>query len=157
MKTKKYDEEKIVEIYNKYSKIILNISFTYLKSTSLSEDMLQEVLIKYIKKSPKFESLNNEKAWFIRVTINLCKDYLKSAWIKKRGPLPESDLPYLQHYECEILEEINKLPDKYRILIYLYYYEKYTIKEIAKILKEKENTIGIRLSRAREKLKIGLE
>ena len=152
-----YNEEEFIKKYDMYSRMILNICYTYLKSTSLSEDIMQDVFFKYIYKNPKFNNLENEKAWFIRVSINLCKDYIKSSWNKKREDWPEEDVSYLQNSEYEVLSEINNLSSKYRIVIYLYYYEGYSIKEISKILKENENTIGIRLSRARQKLKIELE
>ncbi len=152
----KYDEESFSKIYDKYSKLILKVAYTYLKNTSISEDIMQEVFIKYINKKPQFSNFQNEKAWFIRVTINLCKDYLKSAWFKRQTELKD-DISYLQHYEIETLSEVLKLPEKYRIVIYLYYYESYSIKEIASILKVKTSTVGTWLSRARECLKVSLQ
>ncbi len=151
-----YDEEHFSKLYDKYSKLILKVAYTYLKNISNSEDIMQEVFIKYINKKPRFSNIQNEKAWFIRVTINLCKDYLKSACFKRKTELKD-DISYLQHYEIETLSEVLKLPPKYRIVIYLYYYESYSIKEIASILRVKNSTVGTWLSRARKSLKLSLQ
>lgn len=156
LKSKEYNEEIVSKIYDDYSNMILKIVFTYVKNTTISEDIMQEVFIKYINKMPKFESKENEKAWFIRVAINLSKDYLKSSWIRKRSEMPE-ELTYLQEYEQEIIGDVLNLPNKYKSIIYLYYYEGYSIKEIAKILKINEKTVGTRLSRGRKILKINIE
>lgn len=150
------DESYINYIYDTYSNTILKISYTYLKSTQLSEDILQEVLLKIIKKKIRIENKTKEKYWIIRVTINMCKDYLKSSWYRKNVELDEN-LSYLPKEQSEILTEILKLPEKYKTVIYLYYYEEYSIKEISKIMKSNESTIGTRLSRGKAILKNKLE
>lgn len=142
------DENYINYIYDTYSNTILKISYTYLKSTQLSEDILQEVILKIIKKKIKIEDKAKEKYWIIRVTINMCKDYLKSSWYRKNVELDEN-LLYLPKEQNELLTEVLKLPPKYKTVIYLYYYEEYSIKEISKILKSNESTIGTRLSRGK--------
>lgn len=142
------DENYINYIYDTYSNTILKISYTYLKSTQLSEDILQEVILKIIKKKIKIEDKTKEKYWIIRVTINMCKDYLKSSWYRKNVELDEN-LSYLPKEQNELLTEVLKLPEKYKTVIYLYYYEEYSIKEISKILKSNESTIGTRLSRGK--------
>lgn len=156
LKSKEYNEEIVSKIYDDYSNMILKIAFTYVKNSTIAEDIMQEVFIKYINKMPEFESNENEKAWFIRVTINLSKDHLKSFWIRKRTEMPE-ELTYLQDEEQEVIYDVLKLPNKYKSIIYLYYYEGYSIKEIAKILKINEKTVGTRLSRGRKILKINIE
>lgn len=78
----------------------------------------------------------------------MCKDYLKSAWYRKNVELDEN-LSYLPKEQNELLTEVLKLPEKYKTVIYLYYYEEYSIKEISKILKSNESTIGTRLSRGK--------
>ncbi len=138
-------------IYNQYSNNILRISYTYLKNSTLCEDVLQDVMLKIINKNIKFTDSKKEKAWIIKVTTNLCKDILKSSWYKKNVELQE-DLSYLPKEQEEILSEVLKLPEKYRITIYLYYYEDYSLKQISRLMKRNESTIGTWLSRGKKKL-----
>lgn len=138
-------------IYNQYSNNILRISYTYLKNSTLCEDVLQDVMLKIINKNIKFTDSEKEKAWIIKVTTNLCKDILKSSWYKKNVELQE-DLSYLPKEQEEILSEVLKLPEKYRITIYLYYYEDYSLKQISRLMKRNESTIGTWLSRGKKKL-----
>lgn len=145
------DERYINYIYDTYSNTILKIGYTYLKSIQLSEDVLQEVCLKIIKKKIYFEDKTKEKYWIIRVTINLCKDYLKSSWLKRNVELDEK-LSYLPEEESEVLFEVLNLPEKYKSIIYLHYYENYSIKEISKILHINSSTVGTRLDRGKKLL-----
>ena len=147
-----FNKEYINYIYDTYSKMILNISYTYLKNTYSAQDILQEVILKILKKNIIFESEKQEKHWIIRVTINLRKDYLKSAWFRKNVELDEN-ITYLPKEEQNILSEVLKLPKKYKTVVYLYYYEEYSLNEISEILNIKVATVGTRLSRARKMLK----
>lgn len=146
------NEEYINYIYDTYSDKILRISYTYLKSTSLSEDILQDVLIKLVRKNLKFDNIEKEKNWIIKVTINLCKDVLKSSYYKRNIELTDN-IPYLETEEQMVLTEVLKLSPKYRSVIYLYYYEGYSIKEIASIMNKNVSTIGTWLSRGKNELK----
>lgn len=146
------DKEYFNYIYRTYSSSILKISYTYLKSSTLAEDILQEVLLKMMKKNIKFSNKDNEKYWIMKVTANLCKDTLKSAWFRKNTELTDN-LSYLPKEQEEVLTEVLKLPEKYRIVIHLYYYEDYSIKEISKILNKKQSTIGTWLARGKFQLK----
>ena len=92
------------------------------------------------------------KAWLIRVTINLCINYNKSLARQKTVSVEQLDIPFTQQ-ETGILEELYLLPEDERNILYLYYYEGYKIREIAKILRQKQNTINSKLTRARNKLK----
>lgn len=146
------NEEYINYIYDTYSDKILRISYTYLKSTSFSEDILQDVLIKLVRKNLKFDNIEKEKNWIIKVTINLCKDVLKSSYYKRNIELTDN-IPYLETEEQMVLTEVLKLSPKYRSVIYLYYYEGYSIKEIASIMNKNVSTIGTWLSRGKNELK----
>lgn len=146
------NEKFINYIYDTYSSKILNIAYTYLKSRTLAEDVLQEVLLKIIKKNIKFNSLENERNWIFKVTINLCKDVLKSSYFKKNVELTD-DLMYLESEEQVVLEEVLKLPENYRNVIYMYYYEGYSLKDISKIMNKNVSTIGTWLYRAKQELK----
>ena len=98
------------------------------------------------------------KAWIIRVTINNCKDYNKSAWYRKVIPIEENEADfYFDNEELGILEELSKLKPIYRYIVYLQYYEGYKINEIAKILGLNENTVSSNLTRARKEFKEILE
>lgn len=145
----------------KYADMIYRISYHYLKKISDAEDVTQEVFIKVIEKQPVFNDDAHQKAWLIRVTINLCKDKLRSYWLKNIIPFDERDentSSYNDTYDdgTGIMDSILKMPPKYRIVLYLHYCQNYTINEISKLLKTNPNTINSRLTRAREKLKIEL-
>lgn len=146
------NEEFINYIYDTYSNKILNIAYTYLKNISLAEDILQEVLLKLVKKNIKFDTVEKERNWIFKVTINLCKDVLKSSHFKKNVELTDS-ISYLQPEEQTVLEEVLNLPEKYRTVIYMHYYEDYSLKEISVIMNKKISTIGTWLSRGKKELK----
>lgn len=142
----------IQNIVYKYSDMMMRIAYQNLKSQSDAEDVLQEVFLKLIKSEHAFISDEHTKAWLIRVTINQCKDYKKSAWIRKIVPITE-EIPLFEKEQKKVMEEIFRLKPDYRNVIYLYYYEEYTIAEIANILDKSCNTISSQLQRARKKLK----
>lgn len=136
----------------KYSNNIIRIAFDYVKNTADAEDISQEVFLTYLQKLPDFESYQHEKAWLIRVAINKSKNYLKTGWFKSRNPLPE-DLSYLSKAEGEVLNSVLELKEKYRIPIHLFYYEGYSIQQIADILHSKPATVGTWIARGRNILK----
>lgn len=144
------DDDFIQEIVTGYSDMIFRIAYQNLKNKSDCEDVIQEVFMKLIKQA-NFTDKKHMRAWIIRVTINMCKDLNKSAWYRKTEPL-NKDIPFTKE-DKEILDDISRLSNDYRNVIYLYYFEKYTISEIAKILDKKENTISSQLTRAKKKLK----
>lgn len=139
------------------------IAFMYMKDHADAEDVLQEVFLRLLKYQPQFEGSEHEKAWFIRTTINICKDIIKSKWRSttiSMEKIPECEkiyfqLPYTK--EDETLWAVLELPEKYRNCLYFFYYEGYSIKEIAGILKISENTVKTNLKRGREALKSVLE
>lgn len=136
----------------KYSSSLRKIAFTYVCSVHDAEDIVQEVFLAYFRQAPSFENEEHEKAWLIRVTINKSHDLTKSGWFKNRLELPD-DLSYIPEDESEVLEAVLSLGEKYRIPVHLYYYEGYSIEQIAKLLGIRPATIGTRLSRARTQLK----
>ena len=146
------EAERAVE---KYADTIRRVCFMHLKNYSDVEDVFQEVFLKYILHDDPFESDAHEKAWLIRVAINACKDMFKSFFRRKVCSLEDIDPEpsYFQEDHKAILESVLKLPDNYKNVIYLFYYEGYTAVEIAKILNKRENTIYTWLSRAKAKLK----
>lgn len=148
-----YIDQYIEEMLQKYSKMIIRIAAGQVNSMTDAEDIAQEVFVKLMTSAPDFENEVHEKAWMIRVTINLCKDYHKNAWNRKREYLNDNIPAREREEEDGLWETVKKLPSKYRNVLYLFYYEDYSINEIAAILKQKESTIGSWLHRARKLLK----
>ncbi len=148
------------EIYNKivdkYADMIFRIAYQNLNNKQDAEDIMQEVFLSLLKTDTQFEDFNHIKAWLIKVTVNKCIDVKKSFFRQKTVPL-EEEIAFYNQKEQDLLAELNKLPDDYRNIIYLYYYESYTIAEIAKILGKKQNTVNSKLQRGRKKLKIILQ
>ena len=145
-------DEKFHKLISKYSARIIRIAFTYVKNMADAEDIAQDVFLAYLTANVLFLSEEHDKAWLIRVTVNKSKNYIKAHWFRERTPLPE-DLSYLPEEENEALSAVLELDVKYRLPIHLFYYESYSLKEIADILHTNPATIGTRLARARAILK----
>ena len=147
------DAREAERLVNTYSDLILRLSYTYLKSTQDGEDFCQTVLLKLLTGEEAFKSLEHEKAWVIRTTINACKDELR-AFRRKAVPLDtvmETAAPGPPR--SEVLEAVMALPEKYREAIYLFYYEGYAVKEIAALTGRSEAAVSAHLSRGRKKLR----
>ena len=147
----------ILEKYNLYKTMLFRIAFSYLGSKHDSEDILQEVFIKLHYSAPDFASYEDEKRWLIRVTINQCKDHLKSFWQRNKISLEEIEAIAAKTQDHEDLLEILRLHPKYKIVIHLHYIEGYHISEIAKILHISESAVKMRMKRGRELLKLEME
>ena len=147
------DIERVIE---EYSDMVYRIAYTRTGSKENAEDIFQDVFLKYNEKQPKFESLAHEKAWLIRVTINLTKNFYNSTWNKKVVELDEN-IRFETPEETGVFQVVCNLPQNYKTVIYLMYYEGYKIREIAQILKKSENTIKTWVVRARAILKENLE
>ena len=126
-----------------------------MKNDADTEDIFQTVFLKYVLSSVSFENDEHEKAWFARVTINACTDWLRGFSRRKWVPLEviAEESEAIDDASGEVLEVVLKLPEKYRNVIYLHYYEGYSAVEIAGILGRKENTIYTWLARAKELLR----
>lgn len=137
-----------------YSDLILRLSYTYLKSTHDAEDICQTVFLKYLTAGQTFSDRAHERAWIIRTAVNACKDVLKSGWRTRTCDMEacaEVAAPEVQ--EDGVLAAVQSLPEKYRIPLYLHYYEGYKTHEIAQMLGERPATINTRIDRARGKLR----
>ena len=119
------------DIFERQHKRVYRIAMLMLNNVSDAEDAVQNVFLKYIEKGSSFEDIEHEKAWFITVTRNYCKDQLKNFWKRNvdMGDIPEQIQE--EEQDNELLEHIMKLPDKYKEVIYLFYYEDYSIKEMS--------------------------
>lgn len=126
-----------------------------MKNHADTEDIFQTVFLKYALSSAVFENTEHEKAWFIRVTINACRDLLRSFFRSRTVPLDvlaDQEAPSFADNR-EVLEAVLSLPAKYRDVVYLHYYEGYTAPQIGEILEKKTNTVYTLLTRAREQLR----
>lgn len=146
--------------YDLYKDTIYRIAYTYVHNHQDSEDVLQEVFIKYLNSNDLFESLDNEKYWLIRVTTNICKNKVTSFWNKKII-INENVIDVAQNKDetekARIYSILTNLPNKYKEPLVLYYYEDFKIDEIAKILKKTTSCIKKRLERGRQMIKKEIE
>ena len=147
--------EDLNRVMDAYADMIRRICFVHLKNKYDTEDVFQNVYMKYLLHEESFENIEHEKAWFVRVTINACTDWLRYLSRRKWVPFDmiHEESEVLDSTSTEVLEAVLELPEKYRNVIYLYYYEEYSAVEIAKILGKKENTIYTWLSRAKDILR----
>ena len=137
-----------------YSDLILRLSYTYLKSTHDAEDICQTVFLKYLTAGQKFGDREHEKAWIIRTAVNACKDVLKSGWRTRTCNMEAcAEVAAPEMRDDSLMTAVQSLPDKYRIPLYLHYYEGYKTHEIAEMLGERPATINTRIDRASGKLR----
>lgn len=160
-----YDIEALIR---QYGNDVLRTAYMYVKDIHSAEDIFQDVFIKVNQKLSTFEGNSSIKTWIIRITINTCKDYLKSAWNRRVVPMMEyqedaivstSDYDDIEKQDTKelIKNAVLSLPDKYKDVVLCIYYQEMSLIETAKLLDLPEGTIKSRLSRAREKLKSVLE
>lgn len=159
METETYlKENDIRNAISTYGDTVYKIAFAYCKSHADAEDVYQDVFTKYFQHSELFESNTHEKAWLIRVTINCSKSFLRSSWHKRIIPIADyQEEAVFKEDSNDLLEAVLELPVKYREVIHLYYYEGYSTKEIASILKRRETTVGTQLQRGRDILRLQLK
>lgn len=156
MAYKSYQAEDFEVVVTKHENRLYRTALAITGSMSDAEDIVQEVFLRAYEKAPEFETEEHEKAWLIRVTVNLCNSRLRSPWRKRIVPLLDS-YPVSEPEQYELLERIMTLPPKYRTVIHLFYYEGYSISDISKLSGQKESTVRSHLTRARQKLKFVLK
>lgn len=151
-------EQEVNRAIEQYADTVRRICFVHLKNRADTEDIFQTVFVKYLLHTAPFESAEHERAWVIRVTINACKDLLKSVFRSRTVSLEElTDRAAVPEQEQrEVLQAVLALPVQYRDVIYLHYYEGYTAPEMARILGKNVNTIYTQLTRARGMLRQSL-
>ena len=150
------EAERLVETY---SDLVLRLSYSYLNQTQDAQDICQTVFLKLLERAPDFVSSDHEKAWIIRTASNACKDLLKSAHHSRTCALEacgDYAVPETEN-EGSILAAVAQLPEHYREVLYLHYFEGYSLKELSALLNIPAATAGTRLARGREKLKAILE
>lgn len=152
MPSRKLTEEQFIEVYSRQVSTVYRVCYSFMKTRSDAEDMVQETFLRLLSNRPKFENERHEKAWLVVTASNLCKDSLKKWWRKNENIDDFGEIPEEEPEEDSILECILRLPADYKDAVYLYYYEGYTTVEIARHLKCPEATVRSRLSRARKQL-----
>ena len=143
------DVERIV---NKYGDMLYRLCVLMLKNESDAEDVVQETIVKYYQKAPAFADQEHEKAWLTRVAANHCRDLLR---FRVRHPQIGDDcLEKLTCDSCDsgILEALASVPEKFRLVLTLYYIEEYRIDEIAKIIRRTPSAVKMRLQKGRKLL-----
>ena len=169
-------DAELTKAYQDYSDMVYRIALVQTKSRAQAEDIQQDVFMALVKYSDRIKNENHLKAWLIRVTQNACHKHYRSLWIKLTvlyddalykengndsspedpGGYPGEEDP--DHpYDDMVRETVEKLPENYRIVIHLFYYEEMSVREIAQTLKVSEQNVKTRLSRARDKLRQQLE
>lgn len=147
-----HDFQRVVE---QYATTLYRLAFSYCGNRPDAEDVLQEVFLKYLCCGLSFEAEEKRRSWLMTVTANQCRDLLRSAWRRRRQSL--SDLPELPAPEPEDYSDVEAalaaLAPKYRGIVFLFYYEGYSTKQIAQALGLNESTVRTRLERARKHLK----
>lgn len=149
------------ETYDRYGVMLYRLCVVMLTNKEDAEDAVHETFLKYMEKSPVFESDEHEKAWLIRVASNTAKDSIRKRRIRTALDIDEiSELisaPSKEDSGPEILYRIMSLPVKYRVPIHLHYFEGYKVEEIAIMLNTTAGSVTMRLKRGREKLRLELE
>lgn len=159
------DEPDINRLINCYSQMLTRLCFLYLKDYQTAQEAVQDVLYRAYTKYSSFQGKSNEKTWITKIAINVCRDYLRRPACRE---IADGDAvlrlsnhnqgdPYMDDSSVELLQAVYALPVQYKEVILLRYYQELSVNEIAKILHEKPNTVTVRIKRAKEMLKTGLE
>ena len=157
-------DEWLEQLMDQYGNKLTNLAFSYLKDWGRAQEVVQDVFVTCYHRSHQLEEIRSIEAWLYRITINRCKDVLKSSWFKRvivgsrlfqflqsKEPTPQEHM--LQNSEDEQLAQcVLELPLTYREVILLYYYEDLTVPEISELLDINQNTLRTHLKRGREKL-----
>lgn len=147
------------DVIRTYQGDLFRLAFSVCKNAADAEDILQDVFISYHSSKKQFQSERHLKAWLMKVVVNRAKNVNKSFWKRNFVPIEEymETLVFESEETATLFEEVMKLPDKYRVVIHLFYYEEYSVAEIADILGISKNNVKVRLNRARNKLRENMQ
>ena len=143
------------EAFHRYKDRVFSAAFSVCQNQADADDVVQSTFLKYYTLDLTYESEEHLKAWLLRVAVNQARDLTKSFWQRNRVAWEEymDELPFEEPEDSRLFEAVMRLPDKYRIVIHLFYYEDYAIAEIAQILNRREGTVKSQLNRGRKLLK----
>ena len=147
------------EFYDRQVKRVYRLAMVLMGNISDAEDVTQTVFLKAWEKKPDFRDADHEIAWILTTTRNQCKDIHKSFYRRKRADLenaPEPQVTLETQMDSEIWEALQSLAEKYRMVLYLYYYEGYSVRELSVILRRRESTLQTQLATGRKQMKSGL-
>ena len=152
------DFEEVLALYNK---MVYRLAFARTGNVQDAEDILQEVFLRYIKANKTYNDEEHRKAWLLRVTVNCSKTLVTSSWNRRRSDEETEDNSFVaeerqfERYDTEntVLEAVKSLPEKYRVVIHLFYYEELTVEQISRITGSGVSAVKTRLHRARNLLK----
>ncbi|MGN0631338.1 MAG: RNA polymerase sigma factor [Ruminococcus sp.] len=140
-------------VYRQHADAVYRVCYGFMKNSADAEDAVQEAFLKFLRTEQRFESENHERAWLIVTASNICKNSLKSWTRQKREDVENTEDLLPAHCDREevspVLEAVLDLPEKYKTVIYLYYYEEYSCREIASVMGKKESSIRSLLKRGR--------
>ena len=149
------EREKFTNAVETDQDMVYRTALHFFASSPDAEDAVQEVFLRLYMYDKPFETPEHLRRWLLRVTVNVCKDVLKSPWRRRRvslDALPEQPV-FDTEEQGELYQAVMELPEKYRIVLYLFYYEELSSKEIAEMLSVRQTAVTTRLSRGRERLK----
>lgn len=149
----------VQELFERYQDNLYILAFNICKNAEDAKDVVQDTFMQYHMIKKEFENEQHIRAWLIRVTVNKAKNMNRTFWRKNKVSLEEymDTLEFATPESGELFETVMRLPEKYRIVVHLFYYEDYSVHEIADILKLSESNVKVRLSRARVLLRETLQ
>lgn len=156
-------DKEVSQIYYRHVNTVYRVCFMFMKNKNDTEDMVQNTFLKLMSDKTQFQSEEHEKAWLIRTATNLCKDHFRHWWTKTIAINDAAEAVTAQAVTAQdniiddTLDKVLALPDKYKTVVYMYYYEGYSTVEIAKMLSKNESTIRSRLHTGRKLLKLEME
>ena len=147
--------EPVQKLVERYQQNLYAAAFNVCKNQMDAEDIVQEAFLQYYTSKKEFDDEQHIRAWLIRVVINKAKNCNLTFWKKHKCSLEDymETLEFTDTHSRDLFEEVMKLPEKYRIVIHLFYYEDYSVREIADILKLSESNAKVRLTRGRTLLR----
>jgi len=148
----KITESVFLDVFEKFKNTVYSVVFNYVRNAEDAADLQQDVFVKLLGSDVEYESEEHIKAWLIRVAINLCKNHLRSQSRFSDVPLSEEIPAEVKDESGDLFAMVLTLPEKYRIPLHLFYYEEYSVRQIATAMELPEATVKIRLKRGREKL-----
>lgn len=150
-KAKDISADKLVDMY---SDMVYRLAYARLQNVHDAQDITQEVFLKYVRSGKKFNDEEHRKAWLIKVAVNAGNSLAGSAWNRHRADISEAEAETEEFSEkSEVYYAVRELPEKYRVIVHLFYYEEISVKEIGRILGIGEAAVKSRLFRAREMLR----
>ena len=145
-------ETEVQQVIQNYGNLLYRTAYILLGNAHDVQGVLQEVMIKYMEKAPDFQDVEHEKAWLLKVTANLCKDFLRFNRRHSYISLEDLELTSREPEDRNILKEVISLPSKWKTVLLLHYVEGYPLREIAGILGISENAVKKRVQRGKEAL-----